>query len=107
MARDPQRRLVVPTLLAACALAAPSCEDEPSDDTTADSNAAETTISGANECFDIPEQAACESEAAFECLWNATSGQCLPNCPAYTEQAACDDDYFCVWTGDVCADGAI
>lgn len=111
MTRQPHRKLAIPTLLVATALGgSPSCKDESSDDTNADSTAdsgTDTTISGEDECYDIPEMSACENEAAFECRWEAEIELCLPNCPAYPDQAACDDDFACMWVGNACTDAAI
>lgn len=122
MAREPQRKLVIPALLTVCALGASlSCKDESGDDTDAeassgtgadttdsgsDTSGADTTVSGENECFDILEMSACLTEAAFECRWNPDDNQCQPNCPAYTEQASCDEDRHCMWIGSACTDGA-
>lgn len=94
MGNSTRRRLVIPTLLAACVIAAaPSCEQD---------ERREESVSGEDECYDIVDQATCEAETAFLCRWSETSMSCSPNCGAYPDEDACNGDDSCEWTGDAC-----
>ena len=110
MAYELRRRWVVPACLVVSAFAAPACEDEEDGEESGaesapatDSSPATDSGSTATECYDIPDMDVCLAETRFQCRWDTEfENGCVPNCAAYTDEATCNDDIACAWTGDEC-----
>lgn len=101
-------RLVIPTKLLATMLVVPACGDDGGDDTsassasasdtsTSDGSASDTDSSSVHECADITDQTACVAETRWACWWNANDGECEIDCPAYTDEASCNEQILCAW----------
>ena len=88
------------------ALASLASGAETASGTETSSGTATETAPTWNECYDAPDMDACLSETRFECRWDTEfENGCVPNCPAYTDEASCNDDIACAWTGDACEMG--
>lgn len=119
MPRDSRRTLVVPTLLAVTALAAPGC---PGDEKTTMTEATEsgsttptdptagsttTTTDTGDTTGDLPDceaigddMATCQATAG--CAWDAVINTCVVDCDLVEDEATCLGTNYCMWFDGDC-----